>query len=256
MRLRTQDRTPFEKGGRPLGRGDFFMGVHQNFITIHRKMREYEDTYSRSTGSVRLLGASKDQPMERVKAAISAGQHIFGENYLQEALPKIAYFADEKLEWHFIGSIQSNKTKKIAENFDWVQTVNSEQIAKRLNDQRPADLPPLNICIEVNISQEPSKSGIAATDLLPLVELCSKLPRLKLRGLMAVPMHKDSFNEQRAEFHKLRVLFDELNEKGFNLDTLSMGMSDDMEAAIAEGSTMIRIGTAFFGHREKNLKIP
>jgi len=232
------------------------VGVHQNLITIHRKIREYEDLYSRPPGSVRLLGASKDQPMERVKAAISAGQRIFGENYLQEALPKIALFANENLEWHFIGTIQSNKTKKIAEHFDWVQTVNSEQIAQRLNDQRPLHLPPLNICIEVNISHEASKSGIDATNLLSLAKFFSKLSRLKLRGLMAVPQHADSFNEQKMEFHKLRVLFDELNAKGFGLDTLSMGMSNDMEAAIAEGSTMIRIGTAFFGQRTKNLTIP
>lgn len=232
------------------------MGVHQNLITIHRKIREYEDFYSRPPHSVRLLGASKDQPMERVQAAIAAGQRVFGENYVQEALLKIAAFTNEKLEWHFIGTIQSNKTKKIAEHFDWVQTVNSEHIATRLNEQRPAHLSPLNVCIEINISHEASKSGIDSADLISLAELCSKLPRLKLRGLMAVPQHKDSFNEQRIEFHKLRVLFDELIGKGFGLDTLSMGMSNDMEAAIAEGSTMIRIGTAFFGQREKNLIIP
>ncbi len=232
------------------------MGVHQNLITIHQKIREYEETYSRLSGSVRLLGASKDQPIERVKAAIAAGQRVFGENYIQEALPKIAMFTNENLEWHFIGSIQSNKIKKIAEHFDWVQTVTSEHIAKRLSEQRPLHLPPLNICIEVNISHEASKSGIDSVDLLPLTEICSKLPQLKLRGLMAVPQHKDSFSEQRLEFHKLRVLFDALNEKGFGLDTLSMGMSNDMEAAIAEGSTMIRIGTAFFGQRENTPSYP
>lgn len=232
------------------------MGVHQNLIAIHRSIREYEDFYSRPPNSVRLLGASKDQPFERVKAAIAAGQRVFGENYVQEALVKIEALAEEKLEWHFIGTIQSNKTKKIAEHFDWAQTVNSEHIATRLNEQRPAHLPPLNICIEVNISHEASKSGIDSAGLESLAEFCSKLPRLKLRGLMAVPQHTESFNEQRAEFHKLHVLFAELNAKGFGLDTLSMGMSNDMEAAIAEGSTMIRIGTAFFGQREKNAILP
>lgn len=232
------------------------MGVHQNLIAIQQSIREYENRYSRPPRSVRLLGATKDQPLERVKGAIAAGQRVFGENYVQEALIKMTALADEKLEWHFIGAIQSNKTKKIAEHFDWVQTVSSEHVAKRLSEQRPLHLPPLNICIEVNISHEATKSGIDSTQLLSLATFCSTLPQVKLRGLMAVPIHKNSLNEQRMEFNKLRVLFDALNEKGFNLDTLSMGMSNDMEAAIAEGSTMIRIGTAFFGQREKNLKIP
>jgi pyridoxal phosphate enzyme (YggS family) len=232
------------------------MGVHQNLIAIHRKIREYEDIYLRPARSVCLLGASKDQSLEKMQGAIAAGQRIFGENYVQEALLKIAALENKTLEWHFIGAIQSNKTKKIAENFDWVQSVCSEYVATRLSEQRSTHLSPLNICIEVNISGEASKSGIAMSDLLPLAELCRKLPNVTLRGLMAVPAHKETLKEQRVEFNKLRVLFDGLNDKGFSLDTLSMGMSNDMEAAIAEGSTMIRIGTAFFGPREKSLLMP
>lgn len=229
--------------------GDF-MGIHQNLATIHREIRDYEDMYSRTPNSVVLLGASKGQSLERIRAAIAAGQRVFGENYVQEALSKITALADEKLEWHFIGSIQSNKIKKIAEHFDWVQSIGEGYIAERLNAQRPDHLPPLNICLEVNISHELTKSGLKVEDVLSVAEMCRALPHLKLRGLMAIPVPKFTLADQRAELSKLRLLFEELNKKGFGLDTLSMGMSKDMQAAIAEGATMVRIGTALFGQRE------
>ena len=225
-----------------------------NLSSIQHRITQYETKYQREPGSVQLLVASKNQTIEKITALYQAGQKKFGESYLQEALPKIASLPD--IEWHFIGPIQANKTRKIAEHFSWVHSISSEKIAKRLNDQRPDHFPPLNICIEVNISEETTKSGILAADVLSLAELCSNLPRLTLRGLMAIPMHKQTFAEQQQEFHKLRLLFDALKEKGLSLDTLSMGMSNDMEAAIAEGSTLIRIGTAFFGQREKNSLTP
>ena len=168
----------------------------------------------------------------------------FGESYLQEALPKIALFPD--IEWHFIGPIQSNKTRKIAEHFAWVQSVANAKIAQRLNDQRPPHLPPLNICIEVNISHELTKSGIIEQDLFKLTEYCLNLPRLKLRGLMGIPAPTADLEQQRKQFHQLFLLYQTLKQQGFDLDTLSMGMSDDFEAAIAEGSTLVRIGTRVY----------
>lgn len=226
------------------------MGILENITAIKNKIQSCEQQYDRIPHSVFLLAVSKKQSIDKIAKAIAAGQKAFGENYLQEALVKIAFFADKKCEWHFIGPIQSNKTKKIAEHFSWVHSVSSQKIAQRLNDQRPSHLPPLNICIEVNVSHEKTKTGVDVEEVRTLVAFCSTLPQLKLRGLMTIPSPKNKLDEQRAEFHKLRMLYDRVVAEGFALDTLSMGMSDDLEAAIAEQATMVRIGTALFGARE------
>ncbi len=224
--------------------------IQNNIQEIKKHIREWEIAYGRKPSSVSLLAVSKTHPAEKIRDAIRAGQVAFGENYLQESLEKIALLADENVEWHFIGPIQSNKTKKIAEHFAWVQTVSDMNIAKRLSEQRPSHLPPLNICLQVNTSLEITKSGIDPNDVISLADYCITLPNLKLRGLMTIPAFKNTFEEQRAELKKLRLIYDMLNERGFKLDTLSMGMSHDIEAAIAEGATMVRVGTAIFGERE------
>lgn len=221
--------------------------IKNNLARLNDLVINYEKKYHRPSKSVKILAASKSQSIEKIMEAYQAGQRIFGENYLQEALAKMAALSDKSIEWHFIGPIQSNKTRKIAENFAWVQSVDNTKIAKRLNDQRPAHLPPLNICIEVNVSAEKSKSGVCINEVRSLIAYCQNLPRLVLRGLMTIPAPSEQFENQCHEFHKLSSLWTPLNVDKF--DTLSMGMSDDFEAAIAEGSTMIRIGTALFGER-------
>jgi pyridoxal phosphate enzyme (YggS family) len=173
----------------------------------------------------------------------------FGENYLQEALPKIQALAKHKIIWHYIGPLQSNKTKKIAEHFDWVQSIDDFDIAKRLNDQRPEHLEPLNICLQIKISHEKAKSGMAPDHIFSVAEQCQNLPQLKLRGLMTIIEQKKDLADQREEFKQLVHYHEKLSEKGIKTDILSMGMSDDLEAAIAEGSTMVRIGTKIFGER-------
>lgn len=223
--------------------------IQQNLNHIRQQIQEFEARYHRPQNSVKLLAVSKHQSLEKMQQAIAAGQLAFGESYVQEALVKMSQLAEKNLEWHFIGPIQSNKAKKIAEHFDWCHSVDNLRHAKQLNDHRPTHLPPLNICIEINISQETTKSGTSANEALTLAKECLIFPRLKLRGLMAIPAHQKNFGDQRAELHKLKLLFDHLNENSLNLDTLSMGMSDDMEAAIAENSTLVRIGTAIFGTR-------
>ena len=224
--------------------------IEENLTHIKTLITDYEKKYHREPNSVTLLAAAKKQPIARIRAAIAAGQTCFGENYAQEAIEVIKELQNNNLEWHYIGSIQSNKTRQIAEHFAWVHTVCTTKAAQRLNDQRPANLPPLNICLEINVSGEVTKSGILHHDeILPLAEFCKTLPRLKLRGLMTIPAPKQTFAEQRAELKKLRVLKEELCTRGFDLDTLSMGMTDDMEAAIAEGATIVRIGTGVFGER-------
>ena len=180
---------------------------------------------------------------------VTLGQLVYGENYLQEALQKIEALKDLAIEWHFIGPIQSNKTKPIAENFSWVHSVDRFKIAQRLNDQRPPPLPPLNICIQVNVSGEESKSGCTLDELDALASKIALLPNIRLRGLMAIPLSSDNFDEQRKPFARLRGAMERLNREGYKLDTLSMGMSADLNAAIAEGATMVRIGTALFGPR-------
>ena len=224
--------------------------IQQNIISIQEKIRQYELQYNKPLNSVNLLAVTKHQPIENIQQAILAGQTLFGESYLQEALPKIEFFKDQFLEWHFIGPIQSNKTKKIAEHFSWVQSVDSLKIAQRLNDQRPYHLPPLNICLQINVSEELSKSGVFLDEVFALSEHCNALPRLNLRGLMTIPAPSENILQQRAQLHTLKLMFDELKARKFELDILSMGMSNDLEAAIAEGSTMVRIGTALFGLRK------
>jgi hypothetical protein len=205
----------------------------------------------RDAASVTLLAVSKTFPAEAVREAFAAGQRAFGENYVQEALDKIAALRDLPLEWHFIGPIQSNKTRVIAENFAWVHGVERLKIAQRLSEQRPADLPPLNICLQVNVSGEASKSGVAPDEVLALAREVSSLPRLKLRGLMAIPAQADEVEAQRRPFAQLRELSQQLAAQGIALDTLSMGMSHDFAAAIQEGATIVRVGTAIFGVRTK-----
>lgn len=225
------------------------MTIAQNLADIRAKITAAEMAAQR-TPNVQLLAASKAQPIENIEQAYAAGQRLFGENYLQEALLKIEALSHLNIEWHFIGPIQSNKTRKIAAHFAWVQSVSDLKIAERLNEQRPAYLPPLNICIEINLDNETTKHGVLATDVFALATACVQLPRLKLRGLMAIPAHAENVKAQRAAFARLHSLWQEMRAHGFEIDTLSMGMSQDFEAAIAEGSTMIRVGTALFGARQ------
>lgn len=203
----------------------------------------------RGVEEVTLLAVSKTFGADAVRAAAAAGQRAFGENYIQEGVEKIAALRDLGLMWHCIGPIQSNKTRLVAEHFDWVHTVDRLKIAERLSAQRPADRPPLNVCIQVNIDGGANKSGVAPGEALALARAVAALPQLKLRGLMSIPEIAPDFEAARAVHASARTLFDQLNADGLGLDTLSMGMSDDLEAAIAAGSTMVRVGTAIFGSR-------
>ena len=203
----------------------------------------------RGVEEVTLLAVSKTFGADAVRAAAAAGQRAFGENYIQEGVEKIAALRDLGLTWHCIGTIQSNKTRLVAEHFDWVHTVDRLKIAERLSAQRPADRPPLNVCIQVNIDGGANKSGVAPCEALALARAVAALPQLKLRGLMSIPEIAPDFEAARAVHAGARALFDQLNADGLGLDTLSMGMSDDLEAAIAAGSTMVRVGTAIFGSR-------
>ena len=201
--------------------------------------------------SVALLAVSKTWPASAIRAAAAAGQHAFGENYIQEALEKIQALQDLKAEWHFIGPLQSNKTRAVAENFDWVHGVDRLKIAERLSAQRPAAMAPLQTCIQVNVSGEHSKSGCAPEEARELAHAINGLPHLQLRGLMAVPEATDDAALLASRFAALRQLRDRINATGLKLDTLSMGMSHDLEIAIAEGATIVRVGTAIFGERIK-----
>jgi len=203
----------------------------------------------RNAAEVRLLAVSKTWPADSVREAAAAGQRAFGENYVQEGAEKVDALAALGLEWHFIGPLQSNKTRLVANRFAWVHSIDRLKIAERLSAQRDAHLPPLELCIQVNVSGEESKSGVAPAELPALAHAVAGLPRLRLRGLMAIPEPTSDVALQRARFAALRELRDRLNAGGLTLDTLSMGMSDDLEAAIAEGSTMVRVGTAIFGSR-------
>ncbi|GAA0697761.1 YggS family pyridoxal phosphate-dependent enzyme [Marinobacterium maritimum] len=206
----------------------------------------------RAPESVQLLAVSKTRGADEIRQLHACGQTAFGENYLQEALDKIAALQDLPLEWHFIGPIQSNKTRAIAEQFDWVHSVDRLKIARRLSEQRPDELPPLNLCLQVNISDEASKSGCTPEELPELARAVAALPRLRLRGLMAIPEAETDPARQRATFARVRTLMEALQAELPQLDTLSMGMSGDLEAAIAEGSTLVRVGTALFGPRNYN----
>lgn len=221
---------------------------------IRQQIREAEQKYNKPPGSVKLLAASKARTVEEIAAVAACGQNAFGENYVQEAIPKIKALQHLSLEWHFIGKIQSNKTKLLAQYFSWAQSVARVDIAESLNKYRQGNLVPLNVCIEVNLSDEVSKSGVQLAEVLPLAKAIVKLPNLKLRGLMAIPAPSKDFAHQFATFSILARKFSELNSYGFGLDTQSIGMSDDFTAAIAAGSTMVRIGTAIFGPRRDNDK--
>ncbi len=219
---------------------------------VRQRIAKAETAASRDASSVALLAVSKTFPAEDVRAVFEAGQRAFGENYVQEAVAKIAALADlrDQVQWHFIGPLQSNKTKVVAENFDWVHSVDRLKIAERLSEQRPESMAALNVCLQVNVSGEASKSGVAPAETLALARRIAALPRLRLRGLMAIPEAAESLDEQRAPHRRLRELMETLRADGLELDTLSIGMSADLEAAILEGSTMVRIGTAIFGARD------
>ena len=220
-----------------------------NIAKVRSRVRESAEKCQRQESTISVLAVSKTRGAEDVRNAASCGLRRFGENYLQEALEKIEALEDLELEWHFIGPIQSNKTRPIATHFDWVHSVDREKIARRLNDQRPDTLPPLNICLQVNISGEDSKSGVSPESLFELVPAIVSMPRLRLRGLMAIPEATSDIDQQRANFAALRKLLQDIQTQAPDADTLSMGMSGDMEAAIAEGATIVRIGTDIFGPR-------
>jgi len=228
--------------------------IQQNIEQVTKQMRTAEHKCGREPSSVQLLAVSKTKPIEAIEAAIEAGQKAFGENYVQEGVEKAQYFTknfnNAGLEWHFIGPIQSNKTKPIAENFQWIHSIDRGKIAQRLNDQRPKELPPLQVLIQVNTSGEESKSGINEAEVFLLAELIYSLPNLTLRGLMSIPANVTNYESQLNAFTQLAVIQQKLADKYAEIDTLSMGMSGDMEAAVQAGSTMVRIGTAIFGARD------
>ncbi|MGH8462466.1 MAG: YggS family pyridoxal phosphate-dependent enzyme [Stenotrophobium sp.] len=223
--------------------------ISDNLLALRTRIAEACKTAGRAPESVRLLAVSKNFSARAIQQAMAAGQREFGENYLQEALGKIAQLPREGIHWHFIGPIQSNKTRSIAEHFDWVQSVDRLKIAQRLAEQRPASLPPLNVCVQVNISGEETKSGCAPDQAETLCRAVAQLPGLRLRGLMAIPAPAADADDP-VPFRRLREIYENLRNSGLPLETLSIGMSDDYAAAIAEGSTMVRIGTALFGRRE------
>ena len=223
--------------------------IASNLQAVRKTIAAAAVNAGRNANDVNLLAVSKTFIPDLLREAYHAGQTCFAESYVQEAFNKIAALRDLPIEWHYIGPIQSNKTRAIAESFAWVHSVDRLKIAERLSEQRPAHLPPLQICIQVNISMEASKSGVALDGVSTLAHAVAKLPNLKLRGLMAVPAPGDDVVAQRLPFAQLRILLDQLNQQGLHMDTLSMGMSHDFVAAIAEGATIVRIGTAIFGDR-------
>ena len=225
------------------------IGVTENLALISDLLHESAIAANRDPAAVQLLAVSKKQPVAKIREACAAGQREFGENFVQEGLEKIEALADLDLTWHFIGHLQSNKTRVVAENFDWVHTIDNFKIARRLSDQRPDNLPPLNVCVQVNVDDEASKHGVTPDGVPELAAACAGLPRLRLRGLMCLPAMREDFEEQRVPFAALRQLAEELRRDGIETDTLSMGMTADYRAAIFEGATIVRIGTALFGER-------
>lgn len=223
--------------------------IAENLAQVHAQIQAACHAAGRPESSVRLLAVSKTWGADAVRAAHAAGQTAFGENYIQEAVDKITALHDLPLEWHCIGPIQSNKTRLVAEHFDWVHSIDRLKIAQRLSEQRPAHLPPLQVCIQVNVDGGATKSGVAPQDLPALAQAVAALPRLQLRGLMTIPEPAESPEAARAVHRQARQLLEALQAQGLALDTLSMGMSADMEAAILEGSTLVRVGTAIFGKR-------
>lgn len=222
-----------------------------NITKLLERVRRCSQKSQFHNSDILVLAVSKTRPADSVRAAYECGLSHFGENYLQEGLDKITALQDLPLTWHFIGPIQSNKTRDIAAHFDWVHSVDREKIARRLNEQRPAELPPLQVCLQVNISAEASKSGVEPAQLPALAAAVAALPRLRLRGLMAIPAAAQDPQEQHTAFAALRELAAGLADQAPGMDTLSMGMSGDLEAAIAEGATMVRVGTAIFGPRDR-----
>jgi pyridoxal phosphate enzyme (YggS family) len=225
--------------------------VHVNHV--RSRIRHAAEAAGRDPASITLVAVSKGKPAESMRAAATAGVTDFGESYLQEALLKLDELVDLPLHWHFIGGLQSNKTRAVAERFQWVHSIDRLSVARRLSDQRPFHAPPLNLCIQVALVPEPTKGGVESSSVAALAAAIAQLPRVKLRGLMCVPPPQPDTSAERAVFGSLRKLLEGLNADGHTLDTLSMGMSGDFESAIAEGATLVRIGTALFGSRTDNL---
>ena len=231
--------------------------IHDNLNAIKEQINKAAQVAGRKPTDIQLLAVSKTFPAEDIRDAYAWGQRAFGENYVQEGVHKVHVLEDLRanIEWHFIGPIQSNKSRDVAENFDWVHSIDRLKIAQRLNDQRPDHLPPINVCVQINISGEASKSGVQESELLDLCLAITALPKLKLRGLMSIPEPTENKEEQKKAHRALFLMFEHLKQEpaiqlsSAQLDTLSMGMSSDIESAIAEGSTMLRIGTAIFGKR-------
>jgi pyridoxal phosphate enzyme (YggS family) len=224
--------------------------IAHSISNVRDNIQRFEKAYGRRSGSVELLAVSKRKPVSAISEAIQAGQQLFGENYVDEGVEKISSLSRQSIQWHYIGAIQSRKTSMIAQHFDWAHGVDRAKIASRLSDQRPANLPPLNICLQVNLDNEPGKAGVELEQVPELAAHCATLSGICLKGLMAIPMQRTDFDQQRDVFSKLRRCQQALSEQFTTMTTLSMGMSGDMEAAIAEGSTLVRIGTAIFGARE------
>ena len=230
--------------------------IEANLADVSFQITQAIKQAERDLGCVKLLAVSKTKPISAIEAAYAAGQRAFGENYVQEAVDKFHALSHlDDLEWHFIGPIQSNKSRLIAETMDWVHSIDREKIAQRLNEQRPIDMAPLNVCIQVNISGEESKSGVLLSQLDDMVSLVLSLPNLRLRGLMAIPAPQQSYEEQCEVYKPLTDAYLELSTSDNMIDTLSIGMSGDLSAAIASGSTMVRIGTAIFGKRDYTAKL-
>jgi len=224
--------------------------ISANLQAVRERIDAAARKFGRDPAAIALLAVSKTKPVGAIREACAAGQKAFGENYVQEGLEKIAALAGAGIEWHFIGPLQSNKTRPVAEAFDWVHSIDRLKIAQRLSEQRPESLSPLQICLQVNVSGEDTKSGIDIAGIEALALQVAALPRLRLRGLMAIPAPEEDFDVQRQAFRRLRECHERLIASGLPLDTLSMGMSHDLEAAVAEGSTLVRVGTAIFGERD------
>ena len=226
--------------------------IEQNYNHIQKLICTAKTQYNRKNENISLLAVSKKQPLTAIKEAYNLGQLDFGENFVQEGVEKIKELNNKNINWHFIGHIQSNKTRLISENFDWVHTVDRIKIAERLSKQRPGHANKLNICIQINVDDEKTKSGVDIKNVFDLCYAIDELPNLNLRGLMCLPMTRSDHEKQRQPFKVLKKLYEHLNKERFHLDTLSMGMTNDFSAAIQEGSTIIRIGTALFGPRDKS----
>ncbi len=226
------------------------ISVIKQLNDVQAQIRQHASTYGRDPNTIELLAVSKRKSASVIQEAVNAGQTSFGENYVDEALEKIKTINNASISWHFIGTIQSRKTADIAQHFDWAHSVDREKIATRLSTQRPPDLPPLDICLQINTDNESTKAGIPPEQAMSLADTCARLPGINLRGLMAIPAPRNSLKEQRHVFRDLKQCFDTLKSAHPTIDTLSIGMSQDLEAAIAEGATIVRIGTAIFGARE------